>query len=385
VSGGQQGHEAPSRHGTRSRSRHPWGPGVTATAGAVLGVGGFAAAAVAGAEAGVHPAGPAAGVAALAAEGRSWVATVGTVVRPRHAEHSRLPCDDIALWGRGLDRASGGYQVFSEEPTGRDQTVLEGTWRYDEAKGGRQVVATISGAAVDSGIGALGAVPREPDGFHVAVRVPGAHPNETHFWIAACPAAAAAPPAPPPPRSGVSAARVHVPTTGAGGGDLEGLALVAAGGACLGTASWMRRRRPRPALPAGRWWDEGTRGHRPLAEPLAALRARLARVGACVPGRTTALVTVVAAAALATVPTGLAGGAAGGATRLAVATAGLARTAAGHLGGLVAPPPQPRVQPVYVEDAGAARGGLAWPDARSPYYAFPAGTGHTPRSGAPGR
>jgi hypothetical protein len=219
-----QGGSLPSGAGRDAeRLRPAWRPGVTAAAGAVLGLGGFASASLGGAAAAGHPAIPGLGVRALADDDVGiWVDNAGGNAGSHQAENRRLACAPIDVWGADLEHGSGTYTVVSEEPTDHDQKVVQGDWHYAEKQGGKQVLSSVAGADLVRAAVAQRATPHEEDGFHFAIRIErGGKEHERHFWVAACPAPAPAPPAPAavPPRSGVSAAAA-VPRTGADPHDL---------------------------------------------------------------------------------------------------------------------------------------------------------------------
>jgi len=353
---------------------------MAAATGAVLGVGGFAGASLAGAGANLHltDAGP--GVRALADdESRCWVAASGSGAGPEH--DVRLSCAGLDVWGKDLEHRSGQYQITSEEPTGKDQTVVASGWTYDRHREGRQTLAVLAGADLVSAAQAAGATLGE-HGYHFALRLAEEEQHERHFWVAACPAAAPAPvPAPLP--AAVGAAHVTTPKTGVGSDELGGLVLISAGGGCLAAGSRRRRRKRRltGVLPE-HWSWRGASGLRTCTGTATApwhVRGAT-RLAARFRGR--AVVAVGAACALGS---GLARTAAVDRGRASLLTITLARTAASDLAQLIVPPsPAARFAPVDGNSAGTSPSGINDLDSGI-YYAFPAEDGHNSTSLAPAR
>lgn len=335
-------------HGERTRSL-PRSRRVAA--GAVLGGAGFAAASVAGI-AGLHLAGQGGGAAVRAADDpRVWVNDAGSTAGSHHAENRRLDCGNLDVIGDDIEHSGGSWKVSTEDPTGPETTVASGTWAYAPKAEGKQVIATLPGASMVSAAQAAGATAHPEDGFHFSLRVKHADvEHERHFWVAACPVAAA-PPA-PPPAAGVQAVHatraVAVPKTGAGVDELAAVALIGAGGSCLGAAAGMRRRR------------EGDREPSAARTMAAVAHACRERVVPALPSRRLAVATLAAAT--------VAGVVAGPARML---TIGAATAAAGSVEARLLPHPQAaRLVPVDV--AADATPLTASVGATPMMYAFPA-------------
>jgi hypothetical protein len=63
---------------------------------------------------------------------------------PGHEMDPHLGCQDINLWGAGLADGSGTFTVNGWPPSGGKEVDYSGSWSYDSAQGGDQILATIS-------------------------------------------------------------------------------------------------------------------------------------------------------------------------------------------------------------------------------------------------
>lgn len=142
------------------------------------------------------------GGSALAAHGGDpnagdvWVDNVGQAAGPGHEMDPHLSCQDINLWGAGLSDGSGAFSIYGWPPSGGKEVDYSGTWSYDGATGGDQVIATISiynliEAAQANGDSAA------HNGYHFKLEVSQDPHKFKTFWVAC----STLPPKPSPPSS----------------------------------------------------------------------------------------------------------------------------------------------------------------------------------------
>src|SRR5205085_7778499 len=95
-----------------------------------------------------------AGGSALAAAGGDpnsgdvWVDNVGQPAGPGHEMDPHLSCQDINLWGAKLADSSGSFSILGWPPSGSKEVDYSGTWNYDVATGGDQIIAKIPVASL---------------------------------------------------------------------------------------------------------------------------------------------------------------------------------------------------------------------------------------------
>ncbi len=196
--------------------------------------------------------------------GDAWVDAVGAG-QVGHENDPHLGCNDIAIWGAMLNDASGPFSIQGWPPSGSRETVWSGTWHYDTASGGSQVIATVPVHSLIASASGMGDSPQAQQGYHFKLdleepRSGGSVGDDKYkvFWVdctagsgvgpavsTPTPAPTPAPTAPSsPPASPVSS---PAPSGGVGGfvatpaptptGEVEGLSTTAPGGGVGGATA----------------------------------------------------------------------------------------------------------------------------------------------------
>ena len=123
--------------------------------------------------------------------GDVWTDNVGQPAGPGHEQDTHLACQDINLWGSGLADSSGSFTIDGWPPSGSKETDYSGTWAYDTAQGGDQVVAVISISQLIATAQANGDAPKNSQGYHFMLQFPQDPQKHKTFWVD-CPAGTSA-------------------------------------------------------------------------------------------------------------------------------------------------------------------------------------------------
>jgi hypothetical protein len=97
--------------------------------------------------------------------GDAWVDAVGQR-QVGHENDPHLGCNDIAVWGAALNDASGPFAIQGWPPSGSREVDFSGTWHYDTAAGGSQVIATVPVHTLLANATANGDAAVNSQGFH---------------------------------------------------------------------------------------------------------------------------------------------------------------------------------------------------------------------------
>lgn len=112
-------------------------------------------------------------------KGDIWVDTINAAdtTESGHEQDPHLPCEDINLWGNGLDASNGVFTVYSISPSdtdgdgsGADQdwpTSGSAPWTYTGT--GNQILATITAKTLIANAIANGDVAQPQQGFHFKI------------------------------------------------------------------------------------------------------------------------------------------------------------------------------------------------------------------------
>jgi hypothetical protein len=170
---------------------------------------------------------------------------------PFHDDDRTLTCDPITVTGARFAHTSGTFEINVLKPSVKHaQQVFQASWTFDKAAGGHQLLDTVSAADLVSKALSLGAT-SGTNGIHLEFRFLQQPHQHKPFWVStscAVKSAAVPPPAAPipvvtPVPSGVKAAAVTAPKTGADPAWDEAAMLVLGGTGLLGIARRLRRRR----------------------------------------------------------------------------------------------------------------------------------------------
>jgi plastocyanin len=115
--------------------------------------------------------------------GDTWVDNVGQPAGPGHEMDPHLACTDINLWGNGMTDSSGSYTIDSWSPSGHHEQVYSGTWNYNTAQGGDQIMDVIHVATLIANAKANGDAPVNKQGFHFKLELSQGPQKTKTFWV----------------------------------------------------------------------------------------------------------------------------------------------------------------------------------------------------------
>jgi hypothetical protein len=224
--------------------------------GAVLGVSGFAFASISGLAAG-HVAAD-----THISDNKVWVTADGSDKGPPAGDFVRVisDCKDVDVWGNDLHNKSGEFTIFFDDHNGKDRKVDDRTWKFDkDSKKDQQVIATIDTRELISELKDKGFEPQD-NGWHMDLQFKdperqvefiienNCKSEEEHGGVGGeqAPTPVKQQQAPPPVVKGTTTQApkaIVAPQTGADAPFLAGMMLMSAGGAALGFARKLGRRR----------------------------------------------------------------------------------------------------------------------------------------------
>jgi uncharacterized repeat protein (TIGR01451 family) len=115
--------------------------------------------------------------------GDVWVDNVGQPAGPGHEMDPHLACQNIDLWGAGLADSSGSYTIDGWPPSGSQEQDYAGSWSYDQAAGGTQVLDVISVQTLIANAIANGDAPQNGQGFHFKLEFSQDPQKHKTFWV----------------------------------------------------------------------------------------------------------------------------------------------------------------------------------------------------------
>lgn len=122
--------------------------------------------------------------------GDVWVDTAGAPAGPGHEMDPHLPCANIDLWGAKLADSGGGFTIDGWPPSGARSQAYSGSWSYDTAGGGSQVIAVIDVNTLIAGAAANGDAPHNAQGYHFKLQLSQDPRKSKTFWVDCAPPAA---------------------------------------------------------------------------------------------------------------------------------------------------------------------------------------------------
>jgi hypothetical protein len=222
--------------------------------GAVLGVSGFAFASISGLAAG-HVAAD-----THISDNKVWVTADGSDKGPAAGDFVRVfsDCKDVTVWGNDLHNKSGDFTIYFDDHNGKDVKIDEKGWKFEKGGKDQQVIATIDTRSLISELKDKGLDPQS-NGWHMDLKFSDPE-RQVEFIVennckeessggGSTPTPVQQQQAPPPVVKGTTTqapkAAAIVPQTGADAPFLGGMLLMSAGGAALGFARKLGRRRGR--------------------------------------------------------------------------------------------------------------------------------------------
>jgi hypothetical protein len=221
--------------------------------GAVLGVSGFAFASISGLAAG-HVAAD-----TRISDNKVWVTADGSDKGPAAGDFVRVvsDCKDVTVWGNDLHNKSGEFTIYFDDHNGDDKKVADQSWKFEKGGKDQQVIATIDTRELISELKDKGFDPQD-NGWHMDLKFNDPERQVEFIVENNCKSESSNPPsettptpvkqqqAPPPVVKGTTTQApkaIVAPQTGADAPFLAGMMLMSAGGAALGFARKLGRRR----------------------------------------------------------------------------------------------------------------------------------------------
>jgi hypothetical protein len=130
-------------------------------------------------------------------KGDVWIDNVGQPPGPGHENDPHLACADINLWGAKLADPTDTYTIDGWPPSGSKKKAYSGTWYYDTAKGGSQVLDVINVKTLIANAAANGDTPQANQGYHFKIQFVQDPQKHKTFWVK-CPAPTPGSPGGPP-------------------------------------------------------------------------------------------------------------------------------------------------------------------------------------------
>ena len=221
--------------------------------GAVLGVSGFAFASISGLAAG-HVAAD-----THISDNKVWVTADGSDKGPAAGDFVRVisDCKDVTVWGNDLHNKSGDFTIYFDDHNGDDKKVSEKSWKFEKGGKDQQDIATIDTRELISELKDKGFDPQD-NGWHMDLKFNDPERQVEFIVENNCKDESSPPPsiptpvkqqqAPPPVVKGTTTQApkaIVAPQTGADAPFLAGMMLMSTGGAALGFARKLGRRRAR--------------------------------------------------------------------------------------------------------------------------------------------